>query len=247
MKKNLITICLVLVLTSQCFATDDFTYEFSTRWLDKYVTPDGLNIHDEPVIQSSFTISHKSGWYFNLWHSGEAGSHFLDKENDYATETDYGVGKVFQAWGLDVDFSVTYWDLEEQFAGGGLDLFFTRLNLGKTFEIKQGQVLTPYFQVSNYLLTSSIDGDGWDFRAGFYHDIDLDKNLKVSSEIAVIYNDGYLLGDHGFLEKVGTNLSWKLGKNMTLILPSATLYFSFQDFKDRETELILGGGISYKF
>ncbi len=247
MKKNLITICLILVVTSQCFATDDIEVKFDTRWKNQYVAPDGFPVHGESVIQSWLTFSHKSGWYFIPWHSGEAGSHFLDKKNDYATEMDYTLGKLFQAGGLDVDLSLSYWDLEELFNSKGLDLFFTRLNLSKTFEVKQGETFTPYFQVSNYALINSSEGNGWCFSAGVYHGINLAENLDMSSELAVMYADGYLFADAGFIGKIDTSLSWKLGENTTLVLPCLTYYLPLQPFEDRGNKFVYGLGISYEF
>ena len=259
MNKNLITICLILVLTSQCFATDDWSYEISSMLKDKYVSPDGFNVHDDWVVQTGITMTHEpSDWYFTFWHSGEAGSHYLDKENSsglgFATETNYITGKAFQAYGFDVDFSFAFWDLGNQGEyknEGSIDLFFTRLNLGKTFEINPRQAVTLYSTISNYTLLNSSKGNGWDFRVGISQTINIDEGIDWLLGGDWGYDDGYIFGDQGFNGKLDTSLSWKLplcfGKNTTLILPFVTYYVSSPGVGDQDDDRVFGLGVSVKF
>jgi len=51
MKKNLITIIvlMILIITNQSLA-DDWSWEIESLLKDKYISPDGFNVHDDWVI-----------------------------------------------------------------------------------------------------------------------------------------------------------------------------------------------------
>lgn len=258
MSKNLITICLVLVVTSQCLA-GDWSYELDSFLRDKYISPDGFKVHDGWVSHTGFTALHEpSNIYLRFWYSGELGSHYLDMDNSsgigFATETDYIIGKLFQVWGFDGDMSVAFWDLGTQGEyknDGSIDLFFTHLRLGKTFEINPRQAVTLYSAVSNYTLLNSSKGNGWDFRVGISHDINVYEGFDWSLGGDWGYDDGYIFGSPGFNGKVGTILSWKLppcfGKNTTFVFPSITYHASSPGIKDQKDGFVFGGGVLIKF
>jgi len=130
-------------------------------------------------------------------------------------------------------------------------LFFTRLSLGKTFEINPRQALTLYSQISNYTLLNSSKGNGWDFRVGVSQNINIDKGLDWSLGGDWGYDDGYILGDPGFNGRFDTSLLWKLppcfGENTTLILPSATYFLSSPKVGDQKDDWVFAGGISISF
>ncbi len=259
MKKALITIMvlMILIITNKVFA-GDWSYEFESFLKDKYVSPDGFSIHDDWVIQTGITARHVSGWYGKFWHSGSADNHFFDMENSaelgFATETNYIIGKAFQAGGLDVNFSVAFWDLGPQLKYSGedsIDLFFTNANFSKAFEINPRQTMTPFFNVSNYTLLNSSKGNGWDFRAGVLQNINVYEGLDWSLGGDCGYDDGYIFGSPGFNGKVNTSLSWKLplcfGKNANLVFPDVTYFFSLPDIKDQKDDWVFGIGIVIKW
>jgi len=184
MKTITITLITVLALTSTATAKD-LSYTFDTNWLNKYIAPSGINAHNEDVVQSSFTIAHhKSGAYFNIWHSGSANHHFLDNENGWATETDYTLG-----WANDnIDIGISYWDLEKQF-NDKADMIFSYIGLNKTFEIGENESLSPFIKFANYTLTSGHSKDnGNAISAGIKHNIKTNETLTIASEAYILRN-----------------------------------------------------------
>jgi len=264
MKQLLITIIVLvlLIITNQSLAGEgDWSYEIDSMIKNKYISPDGFNIHNDWVSQTGIKAIHDSSdIYVKFWYNGDLGANFLDMDNSagmgFETESNYILGKLFQVWGLDGDVSVAFWDLGTQGElknDGSIDLFFTNLKLGKTFEINPHQAITLYSQVSNYTLLNSSQGNGWDYRLGLSHDLNLSKGLGWSLGGDYGFDDGYIFGDPGFNGKASTSLSWKLppcfgfGENTTLILPEATYFFSSPRVGDQKDVWAFGGGVSIKF
>jgi hypothetical protein len=192
-------------------------------------------------------MSHKSGLYFNLWHSGELGRQFFDNENPWATEMDYTVGYATQLLGLDADLGVSYYDCGRLFRKTD-DSVYSYLRLSKTYEIDKNQSLSPYIKFNVYNMVQNVPGDGFILHTGICHNLKLADNLNLCSDIAAMYDDGAYGNDNGFVGKLGTCFNWQLTKGITLKAPSVTLYTPLQSLKDeRKTECVVGASMVFNF
>jgi len=244
--KTLITLTIVLTLTSTLTAReDDFSYTFNTEWLSKYIPPDGFNVHDKDVIQSSLTIAHKSGTYLNIWHSGAAGSHLLDNENAWASEIDWTLGWAGPIGELEVDLGTSYWDLNELFDNSG-DMIFSYITLGKTLNIKENQSIFPYINFVNYTLTSGSAYNGNEIAVGIRHRIKINNSLDINSDLGALRNWRVFGATNSTIARLSSRLSWKLDDNTTINAPIIAFYLPLEK-GGQETELVFGSGVKFEF
>lgn len=244
-KKTIITIVVILTSIATLANAEEskFDFSFNSKIRSAYVAPIGINVHDDPVVQSSITMTHEDfeGWFANIWYSGEFGSRFCDRKNDWATETDYTIG-----WANDwFEWSVSYWDCGDNL-DNEYDIVFNSFKINNTFSLENDQTLTPYIKLATYTCTDDYKGNGMAISTGLFHRLPIEKIGTLNSEATIIWGDGPLgTQSNSFMGKIGSSLNYKLNDKVTLS-PGLAYYFPISTLNDgRGEEFVIEFGISF--
>jgi hypothetical protein len=248
--KNYLYILLItLISPTIVLSNEKSAWKFSaTLQLEsKYVGSAGGNFYDGPVFQQGLTVSHKSGFYLNVFHTGEASSEFLDNENGFASEMDYTLGWAGKFKGLDLDTGVSYFDMGKTFdrSSDAVSSFF---KVSKSYALKGNQSIRPFIKIATYQAVNDEPWQGFRLFTGIGHNWKIDEKLSLGSEISIIYDDGAFGNDSGFIGKLSTSLTYKLNSSCSVTFPRITIYSPLQSLSDkRETEIVIGGGLTINF
>lgn len=258
MKKRILLITLVIVfstIVSSAKGSEDFSYMFGSTIWSKYVSSTGGECYKNPVIQSYIEVTHNpTGFYFEVWHSGESGHEIFNNENGGATEIDYTlgwIGKLGDLTGittgnLDVKASMSYWDCGKLGGNKEEDTLYWKLQLSKFIRINKRHNITPFANIGLY--NPYGIGNGTCIKLGMGHSWQLNYFASINTEVATILDSGIYNHDRGIIGFLETSLRMNLGKGLTLIIPSVKITTPLQSLKDdRKTEVVIGGGFEIKF
>lgn len=239
----------ILNAEEEAKATDWFSFSFDSVWKSKWIAPNGIETHTEPVVHSSLTIGVPHGFYFNLWHSGSADEKFLDSENPWASELDYTVGWSGDLMGwLDVDLGVSYWDSGKMLKKDYGDFLYTYVNFSKTFNITPNQSITPFVNIGMYNLPmENWTGDGICLYVGARYDIALTEKLSLSITPTFIQDDGTIGADSGNLGSAEATFCYKITENLSVNL-GVKAWTPLEHLDDnRRTQIVPFAGLSFKW
>lgn len=243
-------ILLAVFLTSQANAEEP-RFTLSSKWLSKYVGPQGTVWHKDPVIQTKFEVPLPEGFSYKIWHS--AGTNDSSLSSDGADEIDHTLRWRKANWlgvpDLNVDMGITYFDTADLFDVPRGDIINPYLEVSKGFRISKNNRLAPYLKFSPYFPAKGNSPEkGLYVLGGFRHAWQINPKLALNHKLGAIYDDGVLAYDSGFIGEYRLDLSWKLSKTLTLNLPSLMVFTPLTSLSDdRKTEVVLGGGLKYSF
>jgi hypothetical protein len=226
-----------------------WSFKLDLDWRNKYLAAPDNVVHDDPVFQTSITAAHTSGWYFNVWHDGEVGSRFLDRENGCASEVDMTAGWSGKVFDLDIDTGVSWWAISDLADFKDDDTIYIYNQISKTYELSKKHSITPFFKTNIYTLPNTgWSGDGVGFHGGLCHNWAFSEQLSICSEAKLMYDDGVYGCDNGLLGGLSTTLSWKINDKISIRAPYLGIFTPLQHLSDsRETEFIFGTGLTWSF
>lgn len=235
MKKILIvlTIC-ALFATSVARAESPSITLYSQVW-SKYLGGNGGVFHDKPVHQTATVVCYR-GFCGEIW-----GSYSIDGRNGFGKEVD------FTAWygNQYVEVGVGYFALWPK---GLADVVQPFAKLKYTFPVGAHE-LTPYGKLELYWPASgSIPQHGAIFAAGVSHSWRHSSFLNFNQEPALKFDNGAFGNDPGVIGQYKADLSWNLGKGLTVQLPMMKATTPITRVRDgRKTAVVVGAGITYNF
>jgi hypothetical protein len=224
-------------------------FTFSTGFFDKYVGPQGAIWYDDgnPVIQSEINIMWpgRTAPYLNFWNSASPRGGL---SSDGGDENDWTVGlKHLTEGGLLVDVGITYFDVADLFDVPRDDIYNPFLELSKEFEVSDSHKISPYLRFSPYYpAKGSSPEKGLYVNSGFRHTWQIDPKLDLSQKMGLIYDDGALGLDSGFLGEYMLGFDYKLTESLTLN-PCLRLFTPLTVEDSRKTVAAIGGFIEYSF
>lgn len=256
MKKTLITILIVaaLTITATSFAAENSNvrWTYTADLFNKYVaSTSGINSHDEDVAQTSITAFHvPSGWYANIWGCAATKRPF-DKDNDWASETDFTLGKEGKFAGLDYDARLAYWMLADIGNLEDADTLYGSFELSKTYDdlklFGRDLAITPYAKFNIYTILSGEKWDGILVNGGIRSNLKINDFLSLQLGGMLAYHDGIFGVKKDYIYKIDGGLSWKLRENLTLRAPNISYYVPFGNNSNRDNELVIGTGLTFSF
>lgn len=235
---------------------ENWDLHFSTTWKSAYVSPGGALCHDSPVIETSLTKTNTNQEYFDITHYGEASSEWLDRENGFASEIDFTLGKFGKFdedfWlpffrGLDYNFGISYWAMEDMTDFGDTDTIFVYAKLSKTHELTKDQSLTFYVKPTGYFIPSGVCDGGFNLSTGVYHNLKLAKKFSLCSEATLIYNDGIYGSKKGFVGKVGAALDYQVNEKLSAKIFGVELWSPISANNTCERQCVYSTGLSFNF
>ncbi len=196
----------------------EWDFNLSSTFYSAYVAPNGANIYDDPVIQTSFTAAHNSGFYANVWQSNPLSDKFFDNDAP-GTEIDFTVGwagTIIEEIGLNADIGASYWALGDLYDWKE-DTIFCYAKFSKDFDLAEGYgTLTPQFAIKTYTDTGNDGFGGIVTDITVTHNYDITEKICLRSSIGALYDDGVYRGEPGFVGKVSTCLGWKIAENVSI-------------------------------
>jgi hypothetical protein len=214
----------------------DVSVDIKNRYLvDNAVVP-----HDDPVVQTDlwFTLPH--GFYADLWLSTG-----LDGKNNGGREANYGAGNRGTFW----DVSLFYFDFADLFSKKAFgDVFSARLELFKRFELNESNGIT-LFARPEYLLATykPADNSGALIHGGIRHHWSIGENVSVNTYGRLTHDTGLFQADSGWLLDLGSKLSYRVTKAITVHPLNARMVSPIIGINDRDTNWSVGTGITVAF
>jgi len=230
--------CITVTVNAQ-----DFSLNGQTMVRSKYVGPDGLQFYGDPVIQSNFTLNHKSGLFFDLWISSGFNTKF---SNDWDDEIDYTLGWSGKISSFLLNSSLSYFDDFDNFNFTYNDVGKGNIHLGYPKQIKPWLKVVPYVDYITFIIPNKNTpfNGGNMYSVGFDNEIIITEKIKVTPLIQFSLDDGALGVKAGSLLKLASNLNWTLSKHFVWNVVEATFY-SPSNKRGMKDELVLGAGLSW--
>ncbi len=209
----------------------------------KYVGPDGLQFYGDPVLQSSITLNHKSGLFFDLWYSTGFNSKF---SNDWDDEIDYTFGWNGKISQFMLSSSLSYFDNFKNFNFTYNDVVKGNIHLGYPKQIKPWLKVVPYLDYSTFIIpnknTPFVGGNLYSI--GIDNEIIITEKIKVTPLVQFTFDDGAFGAKSGTLLKLSSNLNWTLSKHFVWNVVEVTFY-SPSNKREMKNEIVLGTGLSW--
>lgn len=237
---------LAVLLSVQTFArTKDFSFSSNLFVRSKYVGPSGLVFYPDPVTQGSFTIIHKSGFFFDLW--GSTGFN-RDWSKDWDDEIDYTLGYNGELEYLNLSISVSYFD---DFPVGRFaynDVIMTNLRIDDRKKINCFFYLTPFFKYNNYIIPDKKTPfkGGNLFSVGVDSDYILLHRVKLNSSLQTLFDDGAFGSKAGLLLKGASALELLLSKKASWNMISIEAYVPIGN-RGFDHQFVFSSGLSFNF
>lgn len=231
-----------------------WTATIETGYYDQYLSAySGLIWFDGPVIQSSVTVTHRSGLYANLWVSTGTDGKWSADWDDEIDWTLGWAGPIGFA-GLEADISASYWDCF-QLGSPMNDYWATTLKLSRPFEGKSWS-LTPSVVAQFAWATEDelvyADGTTGPAEGGSVWGINLDASVGLCRFAALTASTGVFWdgGSYSFADATiwesAVSLEWKLTERLTLSLPTMRVSSPLTS-TDRDTVWVWGVAASCSF
>lgn len=196
-----------------------FTLRFDYK--SAYVVDGLFRLGDEPVFQSDFFASHKSGLWFDLWHSVGTES---DPNSGFDDEIDYAAGYNFDLWhGWRADASVSYFDIYKLGLGAG-DIIQPSVKFQR--EVSVGSLTddlqldgAPKLSVELDYSFARHEDDGYQLQVnlGWKHRRDtLGLNEVLSVKPFLAYDESPYGLDHCVVGGASASLSWEIGDGVNV-------------------------------
>jgi hypothetical protein len=213
----------------------------------------GLLWFDGPVIQSSITIAHQSGFYATVWGStGTDGSWSANWDD----ELDYTLGWAGELGflGLEADVSVSYWDCFQ--VGSQMnDYWAFTAKVSRPFEwrgwsVEPSIVMQLAWQIGDQTVwpdgTTSPAADGSVWGVNLSASRDLCRWCGVTLATGVFFDGGSYGFEDAIIWESSASLDWKLAERVTLSLPSLHVSSPLSS-TDRDTIWCWGASLSIDF
>lgn len=213
----------------------------------------GLIWFDGPVIQTSTTIAHSSGFYLNLWTStGTDGKWSADWDDELDVNVGWA-GPVGLA-GIQADLSVGYWDC---FQVGSPQNDYTAANIifSRPFEMGKWKVtpsalaqfvwaVTDETVMADGTVSDSTGGSVWGVNVKI--DRDLCRFAAASATTGVYFDGGSFGYEDAVIWESALSLDWKIGERLKLSLPSLRVSSPLAS-TDRDTVWVWGAVLTWTF
>jgi len=235
--------CFVALNTNAQDSTAIFSLNGQSIVRSKYVGPDGLQFYGDPVLQSSVTVNHKSGLFFDLWYSTGFNSQF---SNDWDDEIDYTLGWSGEVSNFELGSSLSYFDNFKNLNFTYNDVVKGNVHLGYPKQIKPWLRFVPYLDYVTFIVpnkrTPFVGGNLYSIGSG--SEIILTNKMKIAPLIQFTWDDGAFGVRSGHFIKLSSNLNWTLSKHFIWNVLEATFY-SPSNRREMKKEFVLGTGLSW--
>ncbi|MFA6386670.1 MAG: hypothetical protein WCW04_02800 [Candidatus Paceibacterota bacterium] len=244
MKNSVIfTIAMIVIASLSTATAQDFNLSGQTMLHSKYIGPDGLQFYGKPVLQSSVTLNHKSGLFFDLWCSTGLNTQF---SNDWDDEIDYTIGWSGKVSPFLLNASLSYFDNFKNFSFTYNDVVKSNVTLSYTKEVNGKIKISPFLSWTKFMIpnknTPFVGGNLYSI--GCNNEIVITEKVKVTPLVQLTFDDGAFDVKSGGLIKLSSNLNWTLSKHFVWNVVEATFYSPFKQ-RGMRNEFILGTGLSY--
>ncbi len=209
----------------------------SSAVADKYLFPaTGFALSHNPVVQTDLLLTHKSGFYVDLWNSRSLRGKWDD--GSLGNEIDYGIGWNGTLKDLTAHVGVTYFDEPGAFVFGSGDILYSHARIGKDFKH-----LTITVGYENYV-TMPESG----FQGGHLISLTASKNfsflkdkVSLATSLAGVYDTGTLGSEREFFVRGNVGINWNASKHITLNLISANYFIR------RASDVSVASGFTLNF
>jgi uncharacterized protein (TIGR02001 family) len=244
MKKLLLAVSVLACALSTVNAQSTnppFTVTLSSVVANKYLNQLGFELYDKPVVQSDLFISHRSGFYIDLWHSTGFDTRL---NNNLGDEIDYGAGWNGTLGKYFLHIGMNYFDEPNLFTFGRGDIIYTHVRIGR--EVGFVTLTVGYENFSTF--------PGTDFEGGNLFSLTANKDvswwnnrLTTSASVAGVYDDGCCGLDDGFFLKGSVAFIWNVNEHLSFTLPGVYYVLPLTINDVRTTDAMLSVGLTYKF
>ena len=239
----------MLIVVFFCYAAvaEDGPLELSlkTGYASKYITDFGLFCGNDSW-QTEAEINHASGLYLGLFHSEGLGS---GPAPDWRDELDMTAGYGREAFGMNFDLSLTYWDCVGVFKDSNADVWYPAFELSRELLISERQSVTPSLRIAFPISVSDEGDDGVHLFVRADHCIQIVEDISIESWASLVRDDGALGLQPGWLTELGTfvnfsvneTISWQNGVRGILLT---------SDIKEddiRENDVIFTSSVTLEF
>jgi hypothetical protein len=241
--KNFIAFFVIVTCISVTVYAQNFSLDGQTIIRSKYVGPDGLQFYENPVIQSNITLKHKSGLFFDLWHSTGFNS---DWSTDWDDEIDYTIGWKGKISPLSLNVLLSYFDNFKNWDFTYNDVIKGNINLGYPKQIYHWLKISPFIDYTTFIIPnkSTPFGGGNLYSFGFDNEINITEKIKVTPLIKFIWDDGAFDVKAGSLIKLSSSLKLTLSEHITANVIEVAYYSLFKK-REMKNEFVIGTGISW--
>ena len=209
---------------------------------NKYLTfGSGSVLSRHAGIQTNLNVAWENGFYANLWFSRPMSGGV--PKSDLINENDYGFGWNGKAGYWKIGASLTYFDEPRLGSFSKDDIWYTSLKASHGL----GSVdLDLSYETYTPTKGSSLEG-GHLLGFGFSKKHDVSEQIGASWFAKLAYDDGGFGCDKGFLVNCGAEMTWKINKTVTLILPRINGYLPVSVSDARKADAMVFGGLNLSF
>jgi hypothetical protein len=251
MKTIIIAVIFSLVFVGFSFAAEDEkspTVTFSTKVFSKYVGEAGGLWSDKPVLQSDLTVNVGKGFYFGVWHSMSLSN--PGTSTDCGNENDPYIGWSGDAFGLNVDLMMTYFDIVPVFNYPDGDSLEVSVKVGKMFDVSDKHSLTPYVNVKYGFPVHDTGEEGLDgtyIYLGLVHNWAVTDKFSVTQKGVLVIDTGAYGGDSGLLGSYELKGSYAFTKWVSLEVSGKAIGPLSKINDGRKAHLIGSAGLVFSF
>lgn len=244
MKKCIVLLILVILSSSNSFS-QDITVKAKSMLRSKYIGPDGIVFYDKPVSQSDVMISHKSGFYANIWISSGLNTSW---STDWDDEADYTLGWNHNLGKFNLDASLSYFDNFKVFSCAYNDVLKSNITIAMKRTLNKYLSFSPFAEYTNYYIVDNKTpfGGGNMVGIGTGLEYEVTKVLFLSTVAKGIYDSGAFDVDNGMFVNIASELNLELGSTVTWKVIEAALYLPLKG-REAPNSLALGTGLIFEF
>lgn len=247
MRMMLIIIVAMIGFSVSQTKAEDFPVTISVRGYSGYIAaPIGDLLYDRGVVQTDLFVELGKGFYFDLWHS--VGADGTGWSSGFDDEIDYTLGWAGEFKGIDLDFSMAYFDCVDLFKMPGGDFIYPYVDLSKDLDDRDDHCLRPYVRFAfPYSAKGNEFGHGFHTNLGIKHSWQQDEKLNVAHKANLLFDDGTWGYSKGIIGGYELVLTWQISESMAIELTPVSIISPFISMSDhRKTEAVCGIGIIYR-
>lgn len=224
-----------------------YEVSFSSEVFSRYVGDTGMVYYNNPVIQNELTIEHASGLYFDLWVSTSLKD--AGKSTNYGNEINYTLGWSKEVSSVTIDAGITYFDIITLLEMPEGDIVQPFVEIGKSFEVAEGQTLTPSIKAEYGIPARGNDvvSKGLHVHSALAHSWEVSEKFSLINKATLSYDDGAYGADRALIGAYNVSPSYKVASWLSLD-GSVELIGPLTHVDDgREAEFVLSVGLTTGF
>lgn len=245
MKKIKISLILFIAIISIAInvSAQDFGISVQTYVLSSYVTPNGLQNYAEPVNQGSVTLTHKSGFFFDLWYSTGFNSEWATNWDD---ELDYTLGWSGAISPFNTSVLISYFDNFTVLKGPYNDVVKGSLQFDYPKEINDWWKISPFINYTTFIVPdkSSPIAGGNLYSLGCNNEVALIDELVLTPSILFMIDDGTFGSVPGDLFKFSSAFKLVFTDKLSINILEGTFYVPIGK-RNMKNQFVMSTGVSW--